>query len=229
MTVHQAETNTSTYFQEMKSKCELARRLLYLPLDLGEKVLLWLTYRGLKPVSEITIVRRNLPELRRQLLAGKREIKKPKKACVDRIKTWLQDAKLAFTAEPDSIAWHVGRDKTKVEQSAEILHHQDYQSQYQSGILFGFPKESAKTYAYNNKSDKDKIPMVRFGQISSNPYLKDKYYSPYIFYSMRADRIKEDSQIAKKWASTIREQVPTLAQWYEKSVSKRWKRESKVT
>ena len=214
--------------QEMKSNSKLARRLLYLPLDLGEKVLLWLTFRGLKPVSEITIVRRNFPELRRQLRSGKRKIEKPNKVYLDRIKTWLEDADLAFIAEPDSITWHIGKDKAQVEQSAKILHRQDYQSKYQSGVLFGFPKESAKAYAANSKLGKDKIPMVWFGQISSNPYLKDKYYSPYIFYSMRADRLKNDSQIAKKWADTIRTEAPMLAQWYEKSVHKRWEKEAKV-
>ena len=114
--------------QEMKSNSKLARRLLYLPLDLGEKVLLWLTFRGLKPVSEITIVRRNFPELRRQLRSGKRKIEKPNKVYLDRTKTWLEDADLAFIAEPDSITWHIGKDKAQVEQSAKILYRQDYQS-----------------------------------------------------------------------------------------------------
>ena len=119
--------------------------------------------------------------------------------------------------------WHVSKDKQKAKLSASIIRKFDYESEVKSGVLFGFPEESAKAYAYNRNLEKgkDQISVVYPGWIYFHPYLKDKYYAPYIFYAIRKDRVKEDSRVAKKWADTIRKDVPTLARWYEKLEKKR--------
>lgn len=211
----------------IESQEKLARRLLYLPLDLGEKVLLWLVYRDLKPVSEITVERRNFFLLRRGIHDTSYDNDAPK---IRRIREWIHDAGLVYAFDPKYPgSWHVGKDKDKVALSAKILRLFDYESEYKTGILFGYPEESVKAYARNREIgvEKNQIIMVWPGLQVFHPYLKDKYFTPYIFYSIRADRVEEDSQIAKTWADTIRKEVPTLAKWYEKYVTDRRKQEGK--
>lgn len=186
-----------------ESQKMLAKRLLYLSLDLHEKVLLWLSYRGLKPVSGITVERRNIALLRRGIKTSPPNIKNK----INRIRKWVHDADLHYATEPGyPNAWHVGRDKNQVTLSAKILHRFDYKSEYQSGILFGFPIESAKAYAHNRilKPGENRISMIK-------PF----EFSPYQFFSTRADHGREDGQIAKVWESSIRKDVPLLAKWYE--------------
>ncbi len=218
---------TNVYiYQMITSQKNLAKRLLYLPLDLNEKVLLWLAYRGLKPVSDITVQRRNMALLRRGIKTSPPNIKNK----INRIEKWIHEAGLFYATELGHLSsWHVGRDKHQTALSAKLLHRFDYGSEYQTGILFGFPEESAKAYAHNRgvKLGERQIPMVMPGHQSLHPYLKNKYFLPYIFYSIRADNIKEDSQVAKLWADTIRKETPILAKWYEDYRAKQRKRESK--
>ena len=47
-------------------------------------------------------------------------------------------------------------------------------------------------------------------------YFDDKYYAPYVLYNIPLEYIEKDSQTAKKWADTIRKDVPKLAKWFEK-------------
>lgn len=197
----------------------LAKRLLYLPLDIHEKVLLWLAYRGLKPVSEITVTRRNIALFRRLIRQGKKikstyDSNSPK---TKRVRKWIRDANLFYATEPGyPIAWHIGRNNSKVRRSARLLHRFDYKSEYQSGILFGFPKESAKAYAHNRitKDEKKLIPMVSPFRAEQS-FLKNKYYKSYAFYAIRADRVEDESRVAKLWADTIRKEIPLLAKWFE--------------
>ena len=193
---------------------KLASRLLYLPLDVHEKVLLWLTHRGLKPVSEITVDRRNYSQLRKGIFKSSHDDKGPK---IEKIRKWINDADLFYAVEDNySTSWHVGKDKEKVILSSKIIRQFDYENEYNSGILFGFPKSSATAYA-KNRVKEDSVAIVWPGQMSSHPYLKSRYYLPYIFYAIRADRIKTDSVPAKLWADTIRKEIPRLASWHEKS------------
>jgi hypothetical protein len=189
-----------------KNQTALARRLIYLPLDIHEKILLWLAYKNLKPVSEIYILRR-------------KQKNKSDSNNLKRIRQWIEDANMHIATESaESLSWHVGPDKNKVERSAKILHLFDYQHETESGLLFGFPIKSVKGYAHSRNPKPNKtIAMVGCGDLKyNNQYLKDKYYTPYIFYNLRQDTIKSDSQTAKKWADTIRQDIPLLAQWFEK-------------
>lgn len=205
----------SPKFYMITSEKKLANRLLYLPLDLREKVLLWLSYRGLKPVSELTVIRR-----KRKNNVSNQKIKKVKK--------WIKDAGLFYLNDRKNLtSWHVSRNKNKVTISAKILHRFDYQSEYQSGVLFGFPSESVKAYAFNRnvKIGEDQIPMIWPGLMYFHPSLKNEDYTPYFFYAIRADRVKEDSKAAKLWADTIRKETPLLAKWFEKAENLRRKNE----
>jgi len=197
----------------------LAGRILYLPLDIHEKVLLWLAYKGLKPVSEITVERRG-----NALILAKKGIRKESTYCYNSpkskgVRRWIRNAGLFIAIEPKfNTSWHVGKDKNKVKLSAKIIRKLDYDNELKTGLLLGFPKESSRGYAQDRiaKSKKEKIPMIWPGDIFNDPYLKDKYYTPYIFYAIRKDRVAEDSKIAQKWADTIRRDVPVLAKWFEK-------------
>lgn len=122
--------------------------------------------------------------------------------------------------EKNDTSWHVGKNKNKVVESAKIIHKFDYENEVKSGLLLGYPEESAKAYAQNRgRSEKDVMKvMVGTGSlVYKNPYLKDKYYSPYIFYNMPKSKVVEESEVAKKWADVVRKEVPLLAKWFEKS------------
>ncbi len=209
-------------------QASLSRRLLYLPLDLHEKVLLWLTYKGLKPVSEITAEKRNKVHLRRMMRDV--EYKKTHKSSYDfnsknskRIRKWLKDAELNLATEPShESAWHIGKNADQVKTSVQIFHNFDLKKEIETGILFGFPEESAKAYAHNRNKDFEETlkVMVGTGDLRfKNEYLKDKYFTPYIFYNMPKDKVQEESKIPKIWADTIRRDIPKLALWFEKKYS----------
>ena len=202
-------------------KNNLANRLLYLPLDIHEKVLLWLTYKELKPVSEITAESRgNIKSLLKKGIrkASTYQFDSPNSL---RIRGWIKDAGLVISFEEKyGSAWHISKDKKLANESVESLQKYDYNSEVKSGKLFGFPIESVKTYAKNRGKPYEEIQKIMVGTGDSryeNEFLKDKYFTPYIFYNIPKNRVEQDSQIAKKWADTIRKDVPKLAQWFEKS------------
>lgn len=199
----------------------LASRLLYLPLDTTEKVFLWLTYKNLKPVSEVTAVKRNKALLHR--LMCDKEFRKSYKNPYNfnsrnskRIRKWIRDAGMVVLTK--GIEWHVGREKEKVIESLKTIRKFDYQNEIKSGSLFGFPEASVKAYAHNRIAKKeDQISMIMIGKERfSNDFLKDKYYAPYVLYGIPENLVAKESQIAKKWADTIRQDVPLLAKWFEK-------------
>lgn len=196
---------------------KLASRLLYIPLDIHEKVLLWLAYKGLKPVSEITVIRRNLSLLRKGIRPNSFDSSSKK---ILKIKRWIQDAGLVYTTENDEPqSWHVGISKVDTEKSTNIIRKFDYENEYQSGRLFGFPKKSSEAYANNRveKEQKKQIPMVGTGYLKyKNSFLKDKYFTPYIFYNIPLKNVQTESLVAKTWADEIRSSLPKLAMWYEK-------------
>jgi hypothetical protein len=210
--------------QKMNIKDQkLESRLLYLSLDLNEKVLLWLAYRGIKPVSEITVERRNLAQLRKGIRLPGLGFSHPK---IKKIRKWINDSGLYIQIEKEySSSWHVGMDKEKVIKSEKIIRQFDYDSEIQSGIIFGFPEKSAKSYAFNRtvKSPKDEIKMVPPMDFT-NTFLKDKYYTSYIMYAIDARFVEKDSQVAKLWADTIRKDIPILSRWYEAKMEKRRKK-----
>lgn len=169
---------------------KLASRLSYLPLMLSERVYLWLTYRGIKPVSDIGFIK---------------DKKNPK---TKRIIKWLKDAGLCYIPESTSknnyVGVHISKDKEKAELLDRLSLKDDKKSEFTKGTLYGFPEKAAG------------VPKnMLTGEYYTHPYLKNKYFTPYMLYGSRRDHIKEDSQTAKLWADTIRKEVPTLAKWFE--------------
>lgn len=210
------------------TQIELSSRLLYLPIDLREKVLLWLTHKGLKPVSEITTNRRgNLLTLLRRGIKRKNDydFNSPKS---QRIKKWIQDAGMYFKPELEgNMSWHVGKDKNNVELSSEIIRKFDFENELKSGLLFGFPEESAKAYANNRVAkNNEQIPMIWPG---NEHYFKGKYFAPYVLYNVTLEHAEKDSQTAKHWADTIRKDIPKLAEWFEKDEKRRRKKQESNT
>lgn len=206
---------------------KLANRLLYLSLDLNEKVLLWLAYKGIKPVSEITVERRNLAQLRKGVKSPDLGFNHPK---IQRIKKWIDDAGLYFQIEKEySSSWHIGKDQKMVARSELIIRQFDYDSELESGKLFGFPDKSVEAYAHNRvaKSSKDEIKMISPMDFK-NKFLSDEYYTPYLMYAVDSRFLQKDSQTAKMWADTIRTDIPLLAKWYEAKINKRRKKQERL-
>lgn len=177
---------------------KLASELLLLPLDINEKIFLWLTYKGLKPVSEIEVIRR--------------ENKESNPALVEK---WIEDAGLIYLSYPDSpYNWHVGKELKKIEKTIENLHKFTYESEIVTGELFGFPSASVKAYADNRVGKK--TPIIWVGEKYINEITSGHYFTPYILYSVSRENVEKDILVAKEWADTIRNDVPKLAQQFEK-------------
>lgn len=215
------------FFMNNNNKEKLASRLLYLPIDLNEKVLLWLTYKGLKPVSEITALKRNRAHLRRMMRDPlyKKSYKSPydfDSRSSKRIRKWINDAGLYLAIEPEyETAWHVGSNPEQVKTSTKLLHKFDIENEIKTGLMFGFPEVSVRAYAENRNKSDEEIENVMVGTgdlLYKDPYLKDKYFTPYVFYNIPKSKVVEQSQVAKKWADTIREDVSQLATWFENAV-----------
>lgn len=194
----------------------LAKRLLYLPIDVGEKVLMWLTYKGLKPVSEITVIRRNLSQLKKGIRNNNYDFNSSSSI---KIRKWLEDANLYLLSEPEYPgSWHIGKNLEDVKLSSKVIRIFDYENELISGKLFGFPPKSVIAYAANRslEAPDPNQPILWPGDKFQNSYLKDKYFTPYLIFALDANRIEEDSKVAKTWADTIRNDNPLLAKWYEK-------------
>lgn len=211
----------------MTKQQNLANRLLYLPIDLNEKVLLWLTHKGLKPVSQICAEKRDRKYLKMRLTDPERAKQyKPKEFNFDspnskRIRKWLNDAglKLITNTPPDS-DWYVGQNETDVRKVFSSIGKFDYDNQVTTGLLLGFPKESVLAYVKNLDKEWEEAEkeMVGTGEaLVKDKFLKDRYYRPYIFYNIPKSLVESESQIAKEWADTIRTDIPKLAKWFEKA------------
>lgn len=211
------------------SKEKLASRLLYLPIDINEKVLLWLTYKGLKPVSEITVLKRNRAHLRRMMCEPLYRKSYISPYSFDsrgskQIRKWINDAGLYLAIEPGyETAWHVGKPEELVKMSTELLHKFDIENEVKTGLMFGFPEASVRAYSENRNKSDEEIENIMTGTgnlLYKDSYLKDKYFTPYIFYNMPKSKVVEESLVAKNWADTIRKDVPKLATWFEKATRK---------
>ena len=198
-----------------QSEIKLANRLIYLPLDPIEKVLLWLTYRHLKPVSEISVTRRK----------GLKNKKRPNVAFdknsfgVKKIKKWISDAGLVYSSEPKyPSAWHVGQNKKDVSDSVTKIRKFDYESELKTGLLFGFPIKSVQAYAKNNNLEDKNDPtnIIWPGDKYTHSKTKNKSYTPYLIYAVSLESSEIDLKVAEEWANCIRSELPILAKWYEK-------------
>lgn len=209
----------------MTTEEKLASRLLYLPLDTQEKIFLWLTHKGLKPVSEIQAEKRDKKYLRLRLTDPEKAKEYPKEKFdinspkTKRIRKWIGDAGLFFlSSDPSDSNWYIGKKIEDIKIVMDSIRKFDKENQIKTGLLLGFPEEATKAYAENLGKSYEEIKKVMVGtgaSVFENEYLKDKYFAPYVFYNMAKTRVEVDSETARIWADTIRKDVPKLAKWFE--------------
>jgi hypothetical protein len=224
--------NIPSYLRDifMTLQNNLANRLLYLPIDLNEKVLLWLTYKGQKPVSNIVALRRDRKYLRLKLthpemasIYKKKEFDYNSESSV-RLRKWITDADLQLvTKTPPDSDWYVGKNISDVQTVANSIQIFDQDHQIITGTFLGFPQDSVIAYAQNLHKDWKIVEQMMTGTgklLQGNDFLRNKYYTPYIFYSMTKSGVKGESQVAKRWADTIRKDIPRLAKWFEDKYGK---------
>jgi hypothetical protein len=175
---------------------KLASRLLYLPLFLPKKNYLWLTYKGIKPVSLIPLSRENGP------LAYTHK---------KRIYHWLKDAGIFYKIDPitkgNTIHLIISKDPKRIEEVIKLGSNLTLEAEYELGILLGYPKEAvhAYVYEYSTISFDDKANLLD----TKHPEFK---YSGYRF---RRGFEQEDLKTAILWMETIRKDIPKLAKWFE--------------
>ena len=113
--------------KEKSTNEDLKRSLLSLPVIILGKVELWLTYKGLKPVSAITL-ETNFSDL------GEMQKKK--------LKEWLKKANLYhFMDQEEDRVLHVSKRSENAELSSRILWSKNYEDIIEQGMLFGYPPE----------------------------------------------------------------------------------------
>ncbi|HCQ31040.1 TPA: hypothetical protein DIU27_01465 [Candidatus Collierbacteria bacterium] len=182
---------------------KLSRSLLFLPIDLLDKVFLWLAYRELKPVSEISLTRQKRKSNKENLL---------------RIEKWLRVAGLHSSPEKGNCtSLHVGKDMEKVLLSSVILRSTDYDNEIKTGILLGYPEASVKAYAINRNLElgQNPEPLIYPGFYMIHENTKSIDYLPYLVYAATTRNLSKELSVAKKWAQLIRTETPILAKWYE--------------
>ena len=164
-----------------------------MPLNVQERIQLWLTHRGLKKATLITLEKNKQNQ---------------------RIFKWLHDTSLEWVQKRERI--FVSKNKLIANQLSNIWNKNNQESEYQKGILLGYPTKPSQAFAkYADNKYRGKY-LVNI--IDPNfPKSVIPYY-PYIFFIVRKGKEKVDSVIAKRWAKVIRADIPKLAKWYEKEI-----------
>lgn len=175
---------------DQKSPHKISDRLLSLPVTLEGKVQLWLTYKGLKPVSTAQFLSSRTPQEE-----------------VDFSK-WLQDAKLVQAPDHKSEEFvFVSKDMDLAKRAAEIMWSENKDDLLEKGDLFGYPQEAVRAYAF--QKDVTVITPSNF----------QEYWSSYVRYLVRTTHINEDRLTAKNWADVIRKDIPKLAIQFEEEMA----------
>lgn len=164
---------------------DLKETLLTLPITLEGKVQLWLTYKGLKPVSTVAF----LPT-----------ITSKEKAIFN---TWTKEANLFQSVDHKSDAFiFVSKDKALSQKAADIMWSETHEALVQKSKLFGYPEETVLAYKSKNR-------------VVVHPNNFHKYWAPYVRYIVRPEYIERDSLPARVWADVIRNEIPALALQFE--------------
>lgn len=170
----------------------LRKSLPYLPLNIQSRVELWLTFRKLKP-SSIIVLRNS------------------KLSSIKRVTGWLKRTNLIYKLlDEDKII--VSYEKTSVDKLKKIWHKNTPKSDYEKGILLGYPIETVKAFE-KNRSSLTCITAKDFPRNSLD-------YYQYITFLVRKGHEESDSKISKFWSECIRTDQPLLAKWYEEIISK---------
>ena len=179
------------------TELHLASKLLTLPLFVAAKIDLWLTYKGLKPASIVTLTKGN---------GSFTSVHQNK------ILNWAREAGLHYhltpSANKDRNNLIVSKDPQIVAELFKMTPPLSDEGQVRLGTLLGYPPEAAKAYGHDFNS--------LIGSNDSHSPVKDLPESMYANYMLRKNHEAEDLQIAKAWMETIRKDIPKLAGAYEK-------------
>jgi len=174
---------------DQTSPQNISQTLLSLPVTLEGKVQLWLTYRGLKPVSTAQFLTNISPQDKTHF------------------HTWLKNAQMIQTPDLESDEFvFVSKDLARAQRAAAIMWSENRDDIIEKGDLFGYPKSAVAAYA-----DKEEMLVV-------TPQSLDKYWAPYARYLVRHAHVEEDTSISKVWADTIRKDIPELAGQFEEEM-----------
>lgn len=175
---------------------KLAKSLEKLPISVG-RILLWLVYKGYKPLVSIVLD-----------FDWKNNTKKQKI-----IFSWLKEAGLKSSLSqkfPDTL--HISRSDKLLELYKKYELKDSSNAHTIRGNLYGFPKEVVTSYA-KHFSHLEKF-MTHAILVEESI---DWYWLPYAEYLVRIGYEKKDTEIAKKWADASRKDIPKLAKEYEKN------------
>lgn len=200
------------YTQMTKTEQLLKKELKKLNLNIQSKIELWLTYKGLKPASFVSIK------------LGKRNNYNDISKDVQALKHWLTGAQLFTIQDPtQKESFWISPDQDKVKKLSKIMWKEDRESVYEKGILFGYPRKAVKLYSDHIESidqGRKTFEQVGLGLIAGGDSgLLTHSLEPYIRYVIRRNYVNEDTQVALEWAKLCRKEIPSIAQQFEKELN----------
>lgn len=223
----------------MIDKENLKKRLLNFPINLQDKVEIWLILRDLKPATDIFLKKTLINKIDRSTKVTQRNLKI--------VENFLKDNNLFYKTidqyNHGQLKIKVGHkyyyvnftffDKiffvSKKEDFVESLYKAwtDLRGVFepsvnrQLGILYGFPKEAVEEYVKAWSDPKVKsLPDNLEKAIEFHKRHKGEYWESYVSYIIRKGHDEEDTQVAKRWADCVRNEFPELALKFEKFMAK---------
>lgn len=191
----------------MNTKEELAESLEKIPLNVG-KILLWLVYQDLKPMTTIS----DDFDWSQSPLADKSKLNLEKE---NKILNWLKSANIKYQYSirfPHVL--HVSKDKDILDKNAKYESDESVVAHSFRGEAFGFGKVAAQAYAQAAQKD-PMFPNDLVIHAALVPELSKVDWYPYIGFLVRRNHELEDAEIAKKWAEICRMDIPEIAKQFE--------------
>lgn len=169
----------------------LSEKLLRIPVTLEGMVQLWLTYKGLKPVSTV------------QFKTG--ENSKDHNCFTE----WLEDAGLTYSPDLKSSEFvFVSKEIELAKRAAKLMWSENEEDLLEKGRIFGYPMAAVKGYA-----SKEKMSVI-------TPKTFPMYWAAYVRYLVREENTDEDCETGKVWADVVRSDIPELASLFEEEMAR---------
>ncbi len=170
-------------------------------LSVQSKIELWLCYRDLKPVSAFPI-----------MLDFKDSTEEQKK-----LLNWIDEAGLFCKKDVESRLYIVSKDVEQINSLLPIVFGNKKEDIIAKCRLYGYPEETALATYRNFSTEKDGLPKG-VGIKKDNSF--GISWWPYVRYIVREGFEYEDSLVAKKWAETIKRDLPELDKEFEALLAK---------
>ena len=169
----------------------LSKKLLSLTITLEGKVHLWLTYKGLKPVSTV------------QFKTSENSIDQ------NNFTEWLEDAGLTYSPDLKSSEFvFVSKEIELAKRAAKLMWSENEEDLIEKGRIFGYPMAAVKGYA-----SKEKMSVI-------TPKTFPMYWAAYVRYLVREENIDEDCETGKLWADVVRSDNSELASLFEEEMAR---------